>query len=161
MKTKNSLKTMLILTACMIIHFTWVNAQEKPIDIDQFAIHAYSDDFVLFKHLDDIDIYYRYADCGDPANGFYPEYLLFKLVNRSDQSQRVTWWWKLHYNGKLATDDYISDEDKVEVILKPAEILQADCRQKELSIFVQTYNNVSYSVLTDYSLHNLVVEPIR
>lgn len=154
-------KTVFVMAVLMIVNFNWVNAQEEPIEFERFISHDYSDDFELFKHMDDIDIYFKYADCGDPANGFYPEYLLFKLVNTSDQSQHVTWWWKLYYDGKLATDNYVSDEDKVELILNPGEIVQADCKKNTLSIFVQIYDSSKGSILTEYYLDNLAVEPIH
>lgn len=108
---------------------------------------------------DVIKISVKYSDCSDPANGIYPEYLLFKVDNKSNQRVHAYWEWSFDYDGKKMSKNE-SDEELVKVTLEGLESLEASCKNdenKKLRIYVQDKMRITSSALTDFAMVELNV----
>lgn len=89
-------------------------------------IGSYSIDWQIYESLDYVDVYYRYSDCSDPANGFYPEYILFKVVNKTDKKVYVYWDYTAQYDGN---QDRVGDnENLVQIFLDPNQSIKGSAQ---------------------------------
>ena len=94
----------------------------------------------------------RYSDCSDPSNGFYPEYMLFKVENKTDKKVYVYWEYTRSYDGKEERAGI--DENLVQVFLDPGATAEGSCSdvfKTKLGILVR--NKVHKSVLTEFDLN--------
>ena len=138
-----------LMCYCFLTH---VNAQESEV-LEKTKTGSYDSDWVLFKEDNLVKIYSKYTNCSDPANGVYPEQLLFRVENKTNRKVYVYWNWSISYNGKLVTKAE-SDEDLVQVTLESGEIAEGGCSNDEffkLRIFVKDSKNNS-STLTDFAI---------
>ncbi len=108
---------------------------------------------------DVIRISVKYSDCSDPANGIYPEYLLFKVENKTANRIHAYWEWSFDYDGKRMSKNE-SDEELVKVTLEGKESMEASCsndENKKLRIYVQDRMRITSSALTNFAVVDLNV----
>ncbi len=126
--------------------------------------NAYSitpdNDWKLYKSINGIEIYYANEECHDFANGTHYEYIVFKFINTTSVSKKITWSENLYYNGKCNGCDGKSDNPLFEVELKSNETKQGGCGNDNgdvYRIFSRFLNYTDKPVLTKYDFTNLIV----
>ena len=70
----------------------------------------------LYKQINDIDIYFKYAYCDDIKNGFISDFIHFKLINRSNDKLYVVWNYDFTYNN-IKRSNRISDEKDIDIYI--------------------------------------------
>ena len=95
-----------------------------------------------------------YVDCSDPANGVYPERILFKVENKTNNKIYVYWDYVLEYNNKPTNSS--PDENLVQVTLEANQSIEGNCsnlHKTKLGIFYRYIEGED--VLTDFQFKNL------
>ena len=119
----------------------------------------YSSDWELKVSAEKIDIFTKYADCSDPSNGFYPEQVLFKVINKTDQNIYVYWEYETAYDGVPSTSS--ADERLVQIQLEPTQTLEGACNtihETKLGVFVRYIGQqpvLSSLILSNLNIYNL------
>ncbi len=119
----------------------------------------YSTDWELKISADQLDIYSKYSDCSDPANGFYPEQILVKVTNKTSQKIYVYWEYETAYDGVPSTSS--ADERLVQIQLEPNQTLEGTCHsihEKKLGVFVRYIGQqpvLSTLTLSNMNIYNL------
>ena len=108
----------------------------------------------LFESTELVNIYFKYSDCSDPVNGVYPEQILFKVENKTNNKIYVYWDYLLEYNNKPPNSS--ADENLVQVTLEAMQSIEGNCtnmHQTKLGIFYRYIKG--QDVLTDFQFTNL------
>lgn len=119
----------------------------------------YSSDWELKGSWDQVDIFTKYCDCSDPANGFFPENILFKVTNKTDRRIYLYWNYSVAYGGTPTTAS--NDENLVQITLEPGQSLEGTCdnrHQNKLGVFVRYIGQepvLSSLILKDINIFNL------
>lgn len=110
----------------------------------------------LFKDQK-ISIEYTYDDCHRPADGIHKQNVHLRFTNLTASAQNISYQKKVSYNNKPAADPGV--ENTFTVTLKPGEVLEGSCSQKDnrLAIFVKMLDGTSQSVMTAFELVNIKV----
>jgi len=146
-------KNMLMLFVALVLG-VGVHAQTNSI-IENITYGEYNNDWQLYKSLELADIYFKYSDCSDPANGFYPEYILFKVQNKTANKIYIHWEFNTEYDGIPSKSS--SDENLVQVKLEANQAMEGRCRnlaESKLGLFVRLKEQ-SQQKLTDFNLADL------
>jgi len=146
-------KNMLMLFIALVVGVS-VYAQKNPV-IEYITCGVYNNDWQLYKSLELADIYFKYSDCSDPANGFYPEYILFKVQNKTANKIQIQWDFNTEYNGIPSKSS--SNENHVQVQLEANQAMEGRCRnlaESKLGLFVRLKAQ-SQQKLTDFNLVDL------
>lgn len=139
----------LLLISCQLS----LMAQKANI-FEHIKNHEFTDNWIVLQEDDLVRISVKYSDCSDPANGFYPEYLLFKVENKSDTRIHTYWKWNFAYNGKTASKSE-SDEELVKLTLDGFKSVEGVCSHgsnDKLRLFVREREGRTNSILTDFSV---------
>ena len=154
-------KTGLLLAGTLLLLFSaqmQLFSQSSEI-FDQIRNEEFQTEWSVYYQDDVIRISLKYSDCSDPANGIYPEYLLFKIENLTAGRVHAYREWSFDYDGRrMSKND--TDEELVKVTLEGMEILEASCsndENKKLRIYVQDKMRITSSALTDFALIELNV----
>ncbi|MFH2095629.1 MAG: hypothetical protein ABIJ16_07995 [Bacteroidota bacterium] len=128
-----------------------------------FATISFSQEtyeWTLYKDLEGVQIYYRYADCY--TNAKHMEYVLFMVINTTEESMEVEWKREIWYNGKCHNCDSDSPEYIQKAVLKPGESKEADCDSKKRGgkIFSKFLDFRGEKELTRFELTNISVRPL-
>jgi len=111
-----------------------------------------------------LSIDYIATEC-DPGIGYKKENIHLRFTNLSTETIQITWHAILEYSGECKTCDY-PEEYSYELVLKPNEVLEGDCRinyDNRLVIFSK-YLDEKYtgkSQLTDFELRSLTILPLQ
>jgi len=100
--------------------FAQLNIDQKVTKVE------YTSDWVIYQSMELVNIYYKYSDCSDAANGFYPEYVLFKVENKTNEQVYVYWNYSVSINNEIVENS--SHENLVQVFLAPNEIKEGECK---------------------------------
>lgn len=125
----------------------------------QIRNQDFQSEWSVYYQDDVIRISMKYSDCSDPANGIYPEYLLFKVDNKTSNRIHAYWEWSFEYDGKKMSKNE-GDEELVKVTLEGMESFEASCKNddnKKLRIYVQDKMRITSSALTDFAVVDLHV----
>jgi hypothetical protein len=115
----------------------------------------YQKDWQLYSSHEFASIFYKYSDCSDPANGFYPEYILFKVQNKTTSKIYLHWEFASEYDGVQGKS--APDENLVQVQLEANQSLEGDCRnlaKTKLGLFVRLKDH-GQKMITDFKLIDL------
>lgn len=107
-----------------------------------------------------ITILSRIADCSDPSNGFYHEFMLLRVVNANDHAVEVSFKRDLWYDGRCHNCDSGSREHITSLTLGPQSALTGECVStgKQLRIFRRMTGDVKAGELTGYRFTGLSVK---
>lgn len=155
MKRNKLLYAMLFLLLFIIQGKTAI-AQSSEL-LNEFNAHAYHSDWKIYKQTEQLNIYYKYSDCSDIQNGIYPEFLLFKVENLTQDKLYTYWNWEFAYDGRIMSREG-SDENLVQLTLEPKLSLEASCDFNEysiLKIYIQDKQDSQSSKLTAFSILDL------
>lgn len=98
----------------------------------------YSNDWELAETFEQVDIYMKYSDCSDPSNGFYPEQMLFKVTNKTNDRIYLYWEYETMYGDIPSTSS--ADERLVQIQLEPNQTIEGSCNtihEYKLGVFVR------------------------
>jgi hypothetical protein len=118
----------------------------------------YSADWELKGSFDQVDIFTKYCDCSDPANGFFPEKILFKVTNKTGQKIYLHWNYETAYG--VNPSSVAGDENLVQITLEPNQSLEGTCsnHQARMDVFVRFIGQqpvLSSLILKDINIFNL------
>jgi hypothetical protein len=114
----------------------------------------YDSEWQLYRSYQLTDIFYKYSDCSNPANGFYPEYILFKVQNKTANKIYLYWEFTSEYDGIPGKPG--SNENLVQVQLEANQSLEGNCgnlHDTKLGLFVRLKNQ--NQIITDFKLAGL------
>jgi len=121
---------------------------------------AKSDEWTLHKEASGIQIFYKYADCNIPSEGFYKEMVLLKFVNTTQTPLKIKWQREAWYNGKCSSCGL--DEYKFELEVPAGETITGDCdiyAPSKLKIFSKFLDLKSNVGLDKFNIAVLEVNP--
>jgi len=133
-------KSLLFVILFVLVGISSIFAQQNKA-IANMELGSYANDWKMYETMKFVDIFYRYSDCSDPVNGFYPEYILFKVVNKTKKDIYVYWEYEAEYNGEESKA--IPNENLVQVQLQPLQTLEGNCKsinKTKLGIYVRMKN---------------------
>ena len=133
-------KNLLFVVFFFLVGASSLFAQQNKA-VTNLELGDYANEWAIYESMEFVDILYRYSDCSDPANGFYPEYILFKIVNKTKNDVYVYWEYETEYNG--VKSKAIPNENLVQVKLEPLQEIEGDCEslhETKLGIFVRLKN---------------------
>lgn len=133
-------------------------SQDREI-FNKISSQQYDQEWVVYLETDQVIIKTFYSDCSDPANGFYFEYLLFKVINKTSQHMVINWDWDYTYDNQPRHEES-DDEISVSLRLMPSQELASSCAPGEslLKHFVRDKSNSGSKVLTSFTINNLQVQ---
>ena len=143
----------ILLFFMFLLSTTALRAQSNPV-IASISPGEYNIDWELFKSTELVNIYYKYVDCSDPANGVYPEQILFKVENKTNNKIYVYWDYVLEYNNKPTNSS--PDENLVQITLEANQSTEGSCdnlHKTKLGIFYR-YKEHEH-ILTNFQLKDL------
>jgi len=155
MRKKNLQKWFLlsIVSLAFMLFASDAEAQEHNV-LSEIELGNYMQEWKMLKTMELADIFYKYSDCSDPSNGVYPERILFKVVNKTDNKVYVYWEYLLEYDNQPANAS--PNENLVQVHLEPNQSLEGNCdnlHQTKLGIFFRYKDQ--QTILTDFQLDDL------
>lgn len=112
-----------------------------------------SSDWAPYFENDAVRIELKHAERNDSINGIYSNYILIRLVNKTDQTVDAGFRKELSYNLEPA-----AATDAITHTLPPHAVLEGSTEpgtDNSLRIFVNQRNTGSKKVLTDYSLGHI------
>jgi len=131
--------------------------------LNSSILFSQSDDWTLYKQVDDLEIYYQNIKCY-PTQGFDAEKIIIKIRNTSENTQSISWKQELWYNEKCHNCDSNAEEFFHTISIKPNSEIQGDCdyiNHRYLTLFVKfidkDYKSDNVQVLTKFDLVNLQV----
>lgn len=134
-----------------------LSAQEQT----DFPAIQRSTDWVLYQEQNGVQQYYKFEECNIPAEGFYREYILVKLVNTTSQPKIVEWDVVKWYASTCNNCDLSNPEQHRNVELGANEALEGNCSletDKTLKMFSKFLNyNMKEWELTHFELRNYTV----
>jgi len=145
----------LSLLLFLIIVFQGFNLFAQNSILGSVESKKYSEEWIMYKSLELVDIYYKYCDCSDAANGFYPEKVLFKFENKTKDQVYVYWTYSTSFDNEIS--EGATNEKIVNIILAPNEIKEGDCETSwntKLGVIVG-------SKVQDYKFSGLEMTDIR
>lgn len=154
-------KLKLLLSGILVLFLLQGNflfGQERAL-FERINNQDFQKEWTVYHEDDLVSIYVKYSDCSDPANGIYPEYLLFKVENKTTQPVKVSWNWAFSYDGRVMSNG-ASEEEHVTLNLPGFASEEASCGgndSKRLRLYVQDVHLNSNSVLTTFDFMNLSV----
>ncbi len=121
-----------------------------------------STDWVLYQEADGVQLFYRFAECNLPSEGYYREKVLLKLVNITNLEKTVDWDVVLWYGPNCVNCDEANPEQHKTVVLAPGTTREATCeldKNFELKLFSRFLNyQLDDWVLTHFELRNFTVK---
>jgi len=111
----------------------------------------YSGEWIMYKSNAFTDIMYRYSDCSNTEDNFFHEFILLKVVNKTDEKIQVTWKYSTRYDNKRVK--YAYEENRVNVFLNAKESKEGSCDRMDktkLKVFVRNKNHKTK--ITDYKI---------
>jgi len=151
----NFMKRLFFLFSFFLVLGGSIQAQKNEV-LSNMELGNYPTEWKLYKSVQFIDIYYKYSDCSDPSNGFYPEYILFKVKNKTDKKIYTYWEYTANYDDKPSMAS--PDENLVQVKLQPNEVIEGTCanyHKTRLGIFVRLKNRQNLGLLTNFDLNEI------
>ena len=148
MKRKSFLLIML-----MLFFGSAIFAQTNKV-LSELELGSYSHEWQMYESLEMVDIYYKYSDCSDAANDFYPEFILFRVVNKTKNEVYVYWNYTVSQNDQLVLSS--PNENLVQVFLNPNQTVEGTCGEvwkTKLGILVR--EKKLNSKLTDFNLNKI------
>lgn len=146
----------------IIIVFQIILLQLTPVFSQNASKTGFSpnNNWVLYKEINNVQIFVCNKDCHDNANGLHYEYLLLKFINTSSQSKQIKWSEKLFYNGNCVGCEEKSNELSFEAELLPNQTKQGECNDNNdtFRIFSKFLNYKDNPYLTNYELNNIEVK---
>ena len=153
MNTNQIVRKNTLLFFFFLLFTAALQAQSNQV-IANISPGEYSNNWELFKSTELVNIYYMYVDCSDPANGVYPEQILFKVENKTNSKIYVYWDYALEYNNKPTNSS--PDENLVQVTLEANQSTEGSCDnlyKTKLGIFFRDKEHEH--ILTDFQFKNL------
>jgi len=153
-------KKLLRVSILLLLFLLTVKAFPQDREIfNKISTHQYGHEWVTYLETDQVIIKTLYSDCSDPANGFYFEYLLFKVINKTSQNIVVKWDWGYTYNNQPRPEES-DDEISVSLNLMALKAHESSCGAggNLLKLFVRDKSIDSSNVLTSFSINNLNVQ---
>jgi hypothetical protein len=120
-----------------ILLFSWSLFSQNNLVAD-LVPGNYTNDWELSQSFEKVDIFTKYSDCSDPTNGFYPEQLLIKVTNKTNQKVYLYWEYETAYDG--VTSSSSTDERLVQIQLEPKQTIEGSCKnlhENRLGVFVR------------------------
>ncbi|MCW5906932.1 MAG: hypothetical protein KIS94_03665 [Chitinophagales bacterium] len=113
-----------------------------------------ADEWTSYYADNSVQIFYRYADCHDDANGIHQQKVLFRFVNLSAAKVELSFAKELTYTNTAANAG-----DKVfKISLAPNQTAEGDCQTKDKALFAfSKFLNRQAQQLTKFELKNISV----
>jgi hypothetical protein len=152
-------KNLLFVIFFLLVGASSMFAQQNKA-VANLELGNYANDWAIYESMEFVDILYRYSDCSDPANGFYPEFILFKVVNKTKNDVYVYWEYEAEYGNVESKAS--PNENLVQVKLKSLESIEGNCDnfyKTKLGIFVRLKNHgdaisdFKFTELKEYKLN--------
>jgi len=143
----------------LVLFFTLPVQGQKAEVLKKIQSGTYSNSWDLVMENEKIAIFTKYSDCSQPSEGFFFEYLLFKVENKTGNRVYVTWDFDYSYDNKTR-DPESDDEIFVNCIVEPLTSVEASCLSNEnrhLRLFVREKNKAGASQLTNFSINSLKI----
>jgi len=108
---------------------------------------------------DGITIHSRTADCSDPANGIFNDYLLLKVVNGNDQAVTVSFDRRAWFDDRCKGCETQSAEHRTVILLDSNTHQEGTCasREKTLKVFSKTHDLPNVAKLTRFEVGHLSI----
>lgn len=141
-----------------ILLFSWNLFSQNNLVAD-LVPGNYTNDWELSQSFEKVDIFIKYSDCSDPANGFYPEQLLIKVTNKTNQKVYLYWEYEKAYDGIASSSS--ADERLVQIQLEPNQTIEGACNnihENRLGVFVRFIGKqpvLSSLILSNINIYNL------
>ena len=151
-KLVGSVALLLLLLNCNV----W---SQKADILNSIKTQNYQVNWSVYLENDDILIEWKYSDCSDPKNGYFPEYILFKITNKTSKKLSVEWDWFYEYAGIVQSSE-ILDEDHVKMTLEAQEAKEGQCTHSNLNhlrMYVRNQKAKNPTPLTDFNFNNLTI----
>lgn len=110
---------------------------------------------------DGVTIFSRTADCSDPANGIFNDYLLLKVVNGNEHSVTVSFDRMAWFDAKCKGCQGNANEQRTILELGPNTDMEGRCasREKNLKVFSKKHDLPNVAKLTRFEVSNLTITP--
>lgn len=118
--------------------------------------HA-TDDWKSYYSDNSLNIFYRYTDCHDDANGIHQQKVVFRFVNLTNKNIEVSFAKQLIYH--QATN---GADKTFSLSLPPNQSVEGSCNEKDKALFsFVKHLNMEGAQLQDFKLTNISVTTIQ
>lgn len=123
----------------------------------------YTTEWKQFKTLDNVEFFYKYADCHFDTN-FDRQLILLKMENKNSEAVEVSWRHNNFYGNRCEGCDFPNDEEmnhSQKISGNSTEEGVCSDRTNQLTIFVKTLSYQMDQPLSDFKLANLKVTTLK
>ncbi|MCF8257381.1 MAG: hypothetical protein K9J06_07510 [Flavobacteriales bacterium] len=120
---------------------------------------AQTQDWKTESEQDGVTVLSRTADCSDPANGIFNDYLLLKVVNANDHQVSISFYRSAWFDGRCNGCQEPTEEHRTVLTLGPTSMAEGTCASgdKQLKVFSKKRDIPGIARLTRFEVGNLSV----
>lgn len=118
-----------------------------------------NNDWREIANMDGVSIQSRTADCADPVNGIFNDYLLLKVVNGNDHAVNVTFDRLAWFDDQCNACKTPSEEHRTKMLLEANAAQEGSCASRDigLKVFSKMHDQPKVAKLTRFEVGQLSI----
>lgn len=117
-----------------------------------------ADEWTNYYSDNSVQVFYRYTDCRNEADGIHQQKVVFKFVNLTGKAIAISFNKQLFYSNQKQS----GDDMPFQLTLPPKQSVEGSCNEKDKALFsFVKHLNMDGAQLQDFKLTNISITTIQ